>query len=210
MLCQGRDRWQSSWLPDRSCFARIGTSGRFRDRQIVLCRDWNQWQFSWTSTKETSSIFRERRRVSLRRLRTSGTVRDSRSCYDTMGTSGRFLNINQMWRCYDGDQWQSSRTVGFCYKRLVDKIWAQSRTSRNRWLLFNKFVHILIDELFTTSRLILVASIWNISVQDISTPALRNSLMFQAKQVSLAVCQDFRISKDSSVSYERFCSSKRQ
>lgn len=96
---------------------------------------------------------------------------------------------------------KSSRTVGFCYKRFVDKIWAQSRTSRNRWLLFNKFVHILIDELFTTSRLILVASIWNISVQDnINTPALRNSLMFQAKQVSLAVCQDFHISKDSSVS----------
>lgn len=34
---------------------------------------------------------------------------------------------------------------------------------------------------------------------NINTPALRNSLTFQAKQVSLAVCQDFRISKDSSV-----------
>jgi hypothetical protein len=55
--------------------------------------------------------------------------------------------------------------------------------------LVNRFVH----ELFTASRLILVASVWNIIVQDVikKMPALWNSLMFRAKQVSLVVGQDF-------------------
>lgn len=33
----------------------------------------------------------------------------------------------------------------------------------------------------------------------INTPASRNSLVFQAKEVSLAVVQDFHLSKDSCV-----------
>jgi len=138
-----------------------------------------------------------------------------RSCHDTIGTSGT-VRDRQIVPWHNRDQWQFREhpsdmallrwgpmaefaTVRFCYKRFAEK--TIGGVSNIKELLFNRFVHISIDELFTTSWLIFVASIWNISVQDliINTPALRNSLMFQAKQISLAVYQDLYLSKDSSV-----------
>jgi hypothetical protein len=175
----------ADFVTARSCCAAIGASGNFcellRGRPVAYFVNVGVFLFDdWGPVAQFVTAYRAMTRWGP----VAGSWTTVRCVVATMGTNDK-----------------SSRTVGFCYKRFVDKIWAQSRTSRNRWLLFNKFVHILIDELFTTSRLILVASIWNISVQDnINTPALRNSLMFQAKQVSLAVCQDFHISKDSSVS----------